>query len=711
MMNSQRETNGGRKPLMRRMAVGCLAAGLIAASIGAGPIAPPAAVAASAVTVPDLFRVALYIDSGKFHTTIPTAGFTADKGLKVGVRGAAGTPTWLTVPAGTVFRAGLDQYRVAVLTASTFSQAKSAATALGSKYSPSIYRNGTADAPVYQVVTGGYATSAAAAAAMAEIAKLPAAASWSAGLAITGPLRLSAGTFGTEKEARDNAALLKSAGLPVDLAITGTGDGKLSYSLWASAASAADAARQTAMKGQLEAAVPGISLTPVDTSALPYLMEKEDVTATATGSGGAVVDLFNPNAQKLLLSSAGGKITMKDKGLAYNGTFELSQWNGKLAVINELPFEQYLNSVVHAELGPGYPIEALKAQAVAARTYSVKAGMRYEIANLTDTTLDQAYYGKEADDVTKAVQATAGEVLMSGGTLIDALFSSNAGGQTADGTEVWGNAVGYLKSVASPDTYPNQGKLPWYRIVTSSGTSGYVRSDLLQAAGAKSLAGLPLYNAVTTDSVNIRTIPSATDSISPVLGKLSPGEQVAVIGQAAESTAYSWTRLFTAAQLAPKINAYSPLASLSTLQVSRTGVSGRVLALQVNGAEVALKTPDSYRTMLNGLPSTKFEIEETGRYTVIGANGARRDYAGTGAALTAVNAQGTKQAAGSQFLVLNGQGKARLATADAQFLFTGYGYGHGLGMSQYGAIGFAQQGKDYKYILAYYYSGATIVKP
>ncbi|WP_058302187.1 SpoIID/LytB domain-containing protein [Gorillibacterium timonense] len=705
MMIPRKWTANGRKKSRSWIVAGVLAISLIGSAAGSGPLSPQPVVAASS---DDLFRVALYIDSGKFHTTVPTAGFSADKGLKISVSAGTSAPSLLAVSGGAIFRAGLDQYRVSVLETADFNQAKALYSALASKYSPSIYRNGTAAAPVYQVVTGGYATAAAAQTALAEISKLPAASTYKAGALVTGPLRLSAGSFKTEKEARDNAQALRGSGLPVDVVISADTAGKLSYSLWASNASAADAAAQAALKSGLEAAVPGVSLTAVDSSSLSYLAEKEEVSGTAAGSGGTALYLFNPNAQKVMISSAGGKITVKEKSLSYNGTFELSQLNGKLAVINELPFEQYLNSVVHAELGPGNPIEALKAQAVAARTYSVKAGMKYEIANLTDTTLDQAYYGKEADDVTKAVEATRGEVLVSGGKLIDALFSSNAGGQTAEGTEVWGNSVSYLKSVSSPDTYPTRGKLPWYRIYTDSGLTGYVRSDLLTATGAKTAAGIPLYSA--TDAANIRMIPLATDSLSPVLGKLAVGERVAVIDQTVESTAYAWTRLMTATQLAPKINAYSPLTVLNTLQVNKKGASGRVTSLMINGSEVALKTPDSYRSMLGGLPSTLFEIEETGRYTVIGANGARTEYTGTGASLTALNGQGTKTSAGSQFLVLNGQGKARLATSDAQFLFTGKGYGHGLGMSQYGAIGLALDGKDYKYILAYYYDGATIVK-
>ncbi len=64
-----------------------------------------------------------------------------------------------------------------------------------------------------------------------------------------------------------------------------------------------------------------------------------------------------------------------------------------LALVNEVPMEQYLYGVVGSELSSGWPTEALKAQAVAARTFAIKQGNKYEIAQVTDTTLDQAYYG------------------------------------------------------------------------------------------------------------------------------------------------------------------------------------------------------------------------------------------------------------------------------------------------------------------------------
>src|SRR5690606_19894770 len=159
----------------------------------------------------------------------------------------------------------------------------------------------------------------------------------------------------------------------------------------------------------------------------------------------------------------------------YRGAMELSQHNGKLALINEVPFEEYLYSVVSAEMGTGWPLEALKAQAVAARSYALERGLRYEIAHVTDGTLDQVYDGVEHADVIQAVEATRGEILTDGSKVISPLFFSNAGGQTAESEEVWGNPSPLYSSVSSPDEVAAANKLPWYRVWLSSGKVGYVR--------------------------------------------------------------------------------------------------------------------------------------------------------------------------------------------------------------------------------------------
>lgn len=676
--------------------------GLLAASffVAAAAVVPAVPTAHAADTQNGLFRVGLYMNSGKFTTTVPSVGLSAPGGLKIGVRAGGKDAEWLTVAANQSIRAGLNQYQIRLLESGNLREAEAALAATGIKANSAIYKSVVGGQPVYQVLVGDYTTKESAQLTLTELLKTPKTAAYAKNAAITGPLHLSAGTYATKNEALKKADSLRTSGIPVDLVYQSSAEGKIAYSLWTRGE--ADTAALAARKATLEGTLKGLTLSAADTTA-PYFIEREDAAAGAD----SVRYLFNPLGQKAWFTPVSGKITVKEKNLSYNGIFELSMLNGKLAVINELPFEQYLNSVVHAELGPGHPKEALKAQAVAARTYSLKAGTKYEIANLTDTTLDQAYYGKEAADVSAAVAETKGEVLKIGNTLIDAFFSSNAGGRTSDGSEVWGNPVSYLQSVESPDTYPQQSKLSWYRIYRENGTSGYVRSDLVDATGSKSAAGLALYRA--NDAANVRPIPLADNTQSPTLGTLAIGEAVAVVATVPESTSYSWIRTFSAAQLLPKIKAYSPISLLRTLEVDTRGVSGRVTGLKINGETFTMKASDGYRTMMGGLPSTMFEIEETGRYTVLGAAGTRSETTG-GGSLYAVSGSNAPQTAGKEFLILGGQGAVRVATEEQQYLFTGKGYGHGLGMSQYGAVGLALAGEDYKSILTHYYAGATIDK-
>ncbi|WP_155252441.1 SpoIID/LytB domain-containing protein, partial [Paenibacillus polymyxa] len=94
----------------------------------------------------------------------------------------------------------------------------------------------------------------------------------------------------------------------------------------------------------------------------------------------------------------------------YRGDMEISMTSGQLALVNDVPLEQYLYSVVGAEVYSSWPAEALKAQAVAARSYALAQGNRFQIGNVVDGTLSQAYNGKGSEhaNVSEAVDATAG---------------------------------------------------------------------------------------------------------------------------------------------------------------------------------------------------------------------------------------------------------------------------------------------------------------
>ena len=131
----------------------------------------------------------------------------------------------------------------------------------------------------------------------------------------------------------------------------------------------------------------------------------------------------------------------------------------------EMNLETYLCGVVLAEMPADFEQEALKAQAVVSRTYALRrltAGTKHENgAVCTDPACCQGYmteeqYGNKggsATDVLKisqAVQATAGEVLVYQGNLIDATYFSCSGGRTEDALAVWGSDVPYLQATDSP---------------------------------------------------------------------------------------------------------------------------------------------------------------------------------------------------------------------------------------------------------------------
>ena len=136
-----------------------------------------------------------------------------------------------------------------------------------------------------------------------------------------------------------------------------------------------------------------------------------------------------------------GEGFLKINGLRYRGDLKIYNRGGKLAVVNVVGLQSYLYSVVPREMPSSWPLEALKAQAVAARGYAVRAA-RASWYDIYDDTKDQVYggldYGSGEDPgSTAAVKATAGEVLKYGGDVISAYFSSSNGGRTAASVDTW----------------------------------------------------------------------------------------------------------------------------------------------------------------------------------------------------------------------------------------------------------------------------------
>lgn len=142
------------------------------------------------------------------------------------------------------------------------------------------------------------------------------------------------------------------------------------------------------------------------------------------------------------------RTTIEDK--EYYGGVRINKVNGKLDVISLVQVEEYLRGVVAKEMPPLYPLEALKAQTIAARSFAMKNRKRHEADgfDLCTTTHCQVYDGvADFDSVDWAVDETRGEVLVFKDRLVDANFHTDSGGMTASSEEVWGRGVPYLVSV------------------------------------------------------------------------------------------------------------------------------------------------------------------------------------------------------------------------------------------------------------------------
>ena len=144
---------------------------------------------------------------------------------------------------------------------------------------------------------------------------------------------------------------------------------------------------------------------------------------------------------------------IRHAGRALSGVVEVRRAPGGLGVIDVLPMEDYVAAVIGGEMPPSFPPEALKAQAVAARTFAV--GKKLEAReqaldfDLGATVLDQVYPGAGRADprARAAAEATAGEVLAKDHRPIEAYFHSTCGGRTERGADALGRDLSYLRSV------------------------------------------------------------------------------------------------------------------------------------------------------------------------------------------------------------------------------------------------------------------------
>ncbi len=156
------------------------------------------------------------------------------------------------------------------------------------------------------------------------------------------------------------------------------------------------------------------------------------------------------------------------KNRRYPGELRVLLTDKKLTIINYLKLEKYLQSVVGSEMPKEFPLAALQAQAIAARTYALKLIGKKKIFDIHSTEDSQVYLGLEAETPrsAKAVNSTSSLALFYENKLIDAVFHSSSGGRTENSGQVWRYQLPYLKSVVDYDQ--NSTKYRWLNKFTSA---------------------------------------------------------------------------------------------------------------------------------------------------------------------------------------------------------------------------------------------------
>jgi stage II sporulation protein D len=147
-----------------------------------------------------------------------------------------------------------------------------------------------------------------------------------------------------------------------------------------------------------------------------------------------------------------GKQPLDVGGKPYRGRIVVTADGKRVQAVDVVPLESYLKGVVPAEMPFDWLPEALKAQAVAARSYALANLTKSRSFDLYGDTRDQVYGGVDAEQssTSEAIDATKGQVVLYKGKVADTLFSSSSGGRTASSLETTGVAVPYLVSVPDP---------------------------------------------------------------------------------------------------------------------------------------------------------------------------------------------------------------------------------------------------------------------
>ena len=182
------------------------------------------------------------------------------------------------------------------------------------------------------------------------------------------------------------------------------------------------------------------------------------VVVTVTGTTRILFEFDCGNTYSLAIrpeARSGKAETTYNGSNRYYGDFQFMRTAGdKMTVVNILPLEDYVKGVIPYEMSGSWPLEALKAQALCARTYVMNNFGSYAAYgfDVTDDTYSQAYCGTRAANyiTDQAVDETAGLFITYDGKLCDTLYFSSDGGATEDSENIFATNIPYLRGVIDP---------------------------------------------------------------------------------------------------------------------------------------------------------------------------------------------------------------------------------------------------------------------
>ncbi len=223
--------------------------------------------------------------------------------------------------------------------------------------------------------------------------------------------------------------------------------------------------------------------------------------------------LINDKLYKTSYLKLEGVKAFKANGIAYRGDLVIHREKYTLSMVNYVGLEEYLLSVVPAEVYKSWDKEALKAQAVAARTYALYEMKRNRKNksrkfDLYNDTRSQVYRGisSEHPKTTQAVLSTKGQVLTYNGALVKSYFSSSIGGVSAAGLEIGDNKP-YLRPIKSYHSSQNPNKQWTMKIPLTKLQQQYKTSKITQV-GVKSrtLSGRIEYIQIKDNKGKVKTV-------------------------------------------------------------------------------------------------------------------------------------------------------------------------------------------------------------